>query len=1212
MSARAREGAVLAGRFEVVRQIGAGGMGVVYEAIDRVHGSRVALKTIQAPTPEGLLRLKNEFRALQDLGHPNLVSLAELIEAEGLWFFTMELVAGIDLLAHVRPGGSLDEGRLRAALRGLAHGVQALHHAGLVHRDIKPSNLLVTPDARVVLLDLGLVTGVAHGQQSTELHVVGTVAYMAPEQTASLRVGPPADWYSVGVLLYEALTGRLPFIGAPLEILMNKQKFEPAPPRAIAPAVPPDLDALCTELLRFDPEARPKAREVMARLGAPDASDPAPSAPGSSTSFSSLGAHFVGRTIELEALGAAFAAARAGAAAAAIVEGESGVGKSLLVRRFVEGLPGEVVVVAGRCYERESVPFKAFDGVVDALSRHLARLEPEQASALLPRQAALLAQTFPVLRRIRAFAQTGERAAASAMDPQELRSRLLGAMRELFGRLADRQPVVVVIDDLQWADRDSLQMLAEVLRPPEAPALLLVATLRPIDGAAREALEGALPRGVRRIALGPLSVEDARALACRLLAGGAGPAAEAIVRESGGHPLFIDELARFAGLHRGGESPDAPLRLDDAIALRVAALSPDARMVVGLCAVAGAPLAQEVIARAAALEPVVFGRAVGLLRAGRLVRTGGAGARATIEPYHDRVREAVSDRLDGEVRQGHHRELALALEAADGDPEALSVHWRGAGDNVRAAANALRAAERAEATLAFDHAARLYRTALELQPNQPGALQVRLADSLANAGRGDQAADAYLVALQAAETGQALELRSKAAQQLILAGRFAHGLEETRAVFSMVGIRLPRGPRATLLGLLLRRMWFRLRGLRYRTTRLADVRASDVARLDLCWVFGYVVTGTDSLLGGLMTVRGLLLALRLGEPVRLARSLAIETAWAAAPGPAGERRVRKLLPLTRRLATEAGDLPAIGTTGFASGFAAFAMGRFRESAQTLAETEAFLRERCVGQHQSILAAHYWRVLSLFRLGELSEARRHASRFHTETESRGDLYGQMTTAIGYANLLRWLTSDDPQGGVDEYQRLMERWTWPTYDLQRLFGLLVECDTMLYRSSGAGAHSRLRVDEPQIRSTMLLSLIHWVRIDFFELRGRCALGAATEDPSRRTSLLRETERWARKLERDGCSWAKPWASMLRAGVARVRGHTDAERAHWNAAIASSEACELGLHAQVTRWRLGELVSGDEGRQLIAAADAWMRGQGIVRPDRWVAMLAPSARE
>ena len=235
-------------RFQIVRRLGAGGMGVVYEALDRLRGTRVALKTLRRLSPEALLRFKNEFRALQDLQHPNLVRLGELIADGNQWFFTMELRRGRGLprpreragpgprardLAHPRRGrggcrgrrgrrgrrrprlgrtagertlgadaagggARLRRGAPAPALAQLAHGLAALHAAGKVHRDIKPSNILVTPEGRVVLLDFGVIADVRRG---TDGHVVGTPLYMAPEQAACARsgrrpTGTPSGWCS--------------------------------------------------------------------------------------------------------------------------------------------------------------------------------------------------------------------------------------------------------------------------------------------------------------------------------------------------------------------------------------------------------------------------------------------------------------------------------------------------------------------------------------------------------------------------------------------------------------------------------------------------------------------------------------------------------------------------------------------------------------------------------------------------------------------------------------------------------------------------------------------------------------------------------------------------------------------------------------------------------------------------------------------------------
>ncbi|HTM21426.1 MAG TPA: AAA family ATPase, partial [Kofleriaceae bacterium] len=827
-------------RFEVLAQLGRGGMGVVYRARDRERATVVAIKTLRRLEPETVLRLKIEFRSLQDLEHPNLVNLGELFEADGQWFYTMELVDGVDFLAWVRPGadgafeattrpsdlssspvgvhtlgGEIDEGRLRDALAQLAGGLGALHAAGKVHRDVKPSNVMVDGEGRVVLLDFGLVSDIAEDDLSDH-RVVGTTSYMAPEQAVSASVGPAADWYSVGVMLHQALTGALPFNGPPLVVLMDKQRHEPPPPRALVPAIPRDLDQLCSELLRIDPARRPGAAEVLERLHG-RASRPLRAA----SSAPSLGPTppFVGRTAELGELRAAAAAVGPGRPVAVIVHGDSGVGKSALLRHFTEELARQrpdTVVLAGRCYERESVPFKAVDGVIDALARHLMRVPRAEVGALLPRRAGLVAQVFPVLGRVEAFA-AAPRLISERLDPLELRTRLFDAVRELLARLADRGPLVLVIDDLQWADLDSLELLADVLQPPDGPGLLLLATAR-----AGESPAGVDARLLRVDALPPAeALELTGLLAERLGQGGDAPALATIAAEAGGHPLFIDELIRHALL--GGRP--GRLDLDDALWARISKLDDGERRVLTLCAVAGAPLAQEVAARAAELALGELQRLVAVLRVANLVRTRGPRPTDTIEAYHDRV------------RAGHER-LALALETAEHpDAEALALHWHEAGRPDQAARHALVAAEQAAAALAFDRAARLYQIAVELAPagTDLGALQARLGDALANAGRGAGAAAAYLAAAGDAATAEALELRRRAADQLLRSGHIDEGLAALDDVLAAVGLRLPRSPGRALWSLALRRAHVRLRGLRHRRRDAGEVPPRDLTRIDVCW-----------------------------------------------------------------------------------------------------------------------------------------------------------------------------------------------------------------------------------------------------------------------------------------------------------------------------------------------------------------------------------------
>ena len=1216
-------------------------MGVVYEAWDRERRMRVALKTLRTLSADGILRFKNEFRALQDLQHPNLCSLGELISDRGQWFFTMELVDGVDLLTWVRPRRdgdpalpaatalvdpspsadtlrphgsalagferparpSVDHARLRAALVELARGVGALHAAGVIHRDIKPPNILVDDKGRVVLLDFGLATSAARAGES-DVRVVGTADYMAPEQASGRKVGPEADWYSVGVVLYEALTGAVPFAGAPLEVLLQKQGSEPPPPRSLAPQTPPDLDALCSGLLRKDARERFGARELFDRLRRGGAPEPT-AAPRESS--------FVGRRVELATLEGAFERTRAGQAVTVHVRGESGVGKSALVRHFVARLRAaapDVVVLQGRCYERESVPYKACDGVVDALARWMARLPKVEAASLLPARAGLLAEVFPVLRRVEVVAQAPR--PTHDADPQQRRRQLFAALRELLARLAQRRPLVVVIDDLQWADLDSLALLDAITRPPEGPAMLLVATVRGGEDAPAQR-PSLLAAEARQVILERLPPDDARALAAELLDASGAPlvdlSAELIAEEAGGHPLFIDELVRHARSARADQG--APLQLEDALWDRVRRLDGEAQRLLELVAIAGGPLAQQAAARAADLDFAVFAQHASTLRAANLVRTSGTRAADFIEPYHDRVRATVeAHRSPTELRRAHER-IALGLESTGrADPEALAAHWQGAGDNDKAASYAAQAAERAYKALAFDRAAQLYRQTLVLRP--PGAadvptLQVHLGDALAQTGRGSEAARAYLLAAERSAPADAHELRRRASEQLMRSGHVDEGLQALAPVLAAVKLRLPATSRGALLSLLWRRTRVRLRGIGFRRRQAADLSPALLARVDAAWSAAVGLGNVDTIRGADFAARHLLLALSAGEPSRVARALAFEACLNAVMGPGTLARANALAAAARALADEVGNAHAAALSVAARAIGLHMDGQWRACLPLFDEAERLLRERCTGVAWELSTGNQLRTYSLARLGLLSELAKNVTASLQEAEQRGDLYGSTVLRMGEPNLI-WLATDLPDEARSECQDAIGRWSQRGFHQQHVDFEYAMAQIELYRGDGAAAFERMRAVWPQLERSFTLRL-DVARIVNLDLRGRTAVAAAAAAaPSGRAALLADARRSAGKLERERARWAHPMAAIIRAGVARLVGDEVAALAALDRAIDGFDAAEMSMHAAAARGRRGTLRGGDAGSADLAAMQAWMRSQSVASPERFAAVFVP----
>ena len=1249
------------GRFAIERRLGMGGMGVVYAALDRQRNVKVALKTLRSFSAASVLRFKREFHALHDIQHPNLVTLGELYEEDGTWFFTMELVEGVNFLDYLRPGAPpqpasdltdvdfsstsltptaspaqrmyaaslaapgprYDEARLRSSLAQLVRGLSALHNAGKVHRDVKPSNIMVGGNGRVVLLDFGLVAESDPSASLTGDDAVGTAIYMAPEQAVGHSVDVKADWYSVGVLLYEALVGAPPFVGHNLKILIDKQRVTPVAPRSLCPDVPEDLDEICSALLQIEPRRRPSGEAILRRLGVHDKPSVTTMPPLARASVHTQTQLLVGRDHELAQLERALADTRAGHQVSVYINGESGIGKSTLVRSFCTAAAADerVIVLSGRCYERDSVPYKALDGVIDTLSRTMQRLPKLSAIALIPHRASLLLQVFPVLKHVDVLADAPPH---EVLDPQELRKLVFGALRELFTRMAERYTLIVAIDDLQWADPDGLALLEELLRPPEAPPFLLLATWREAEDqhGLRQRLER-LPGDARHHKLTRLSEEAAAELASALIvrandSGLAGSAdAENIAREAKGHPLFIDELVRHSVLvsgRAGAEDITArPVRLEDVLGERIARLDPTARGILEVAAIAGTPLEQETAARALGMTPAGFGRQATVLRAMHLVRTTGSSGADTIEPYHDRVRSAVLERLRRDEREVRHRELARALDASGrADPEALVEHYCGAKEPEKAGQCAVLAAQGAERALAFDQAARLYQLALALLPEDyptRRTLRIALGDALTNAGRGAEAAQAFTAAAHGATAADALDLRRRAAEQLLVTGHIDEGMVAMRSVLALEGIAYPETPTRALMSILYRRLKLKLRGFGFTERDESLITAKELSRLDVCFNVGLSLAIADTIRGQAFQIYALLMALRAGEPQRLTLSLSTEAVYRAAVGGRGHAQATKLLDTADEQARKVAKAhPQIFALG-ARGQAAFLGGRFRAAAELCERAESLLRERCVGAAWEISTTRLWRSRSLLYLGELAQLSAYLPETIRSCAARSDLVG--TTSLGVSVMpFVHLAADEPELARSSIVESLSRWSTAGYHLQHYYASISQASTSLYAGEPARAHeTALATWQEVVRARM--KRLQIVRVVVLDMRARAALGLAAGDQRERPRLLGEASRDARRIERDGFLIGPALALLVRAQIASLRGDVGSARTQLEQAAHAFDRVDMALHAAVARRCLGQLIGGGAGQALVAQADTFMTAQKIKRPERIVAMLAPGLR-
>jgi serine/threonine protein kinase len=1253
-------------RFSLRRKLGAGGMGVVYEVHDRLMNKTVALKTLSHTDPEQIYRLKREFRTLADVSHPNLAALYELMSEGRHWFFTMELIKGVTFTRYVRsemtkefaerlstpqkqPAADseaetiefaltdrsleadeisnaverrqeiasyhlLDESRLRSALRQLAEGVHHLHESGKLHRDIKPSNVLVTSEGRVVILDFGLVEDVEPANRDSLL--VGTPDYMSPEQGTQLPISRASDWYSVGVMLYEALTGRLPFTGKFFEVVLRKQNRRPVPPIEINPHIPQDLNALCIKLLRRKPLNRPSGRDVLRVLKAERAIFAVPTMP---ELIRETG--FVGRERQLAELHDAFSIARAGNTVSVYVRGVSGMGKSTLVQTFLDEVKQnspETLILQGRCYERESVPYKALDGVVDSLSKHLASLPDSTAALLVPRHAAALARVFPVMLQVDAIFDERD-ARTETGDLFTLRRHAFGALRELSTAVARQQPLIIWTDDLQWADSDSIRLLEDLLRPPDGPPLLLIAGFRAEDVESKsflkQLLQNAGTETCRDIFLDQLRGDEATQLARSLLSSARidmEPLVQSVVREAGGSPFVLEQLCHYALMSESAAT--AGITLATMLEERIRQLPNGSRPLLNTLAVAARPVNQDVAFAVCGCERSEL-EILNALRAAQFVRS--AGTPYAIELYHDRIAETLRLLLPDEERRHIHRRLAQTIEArAFDDPESLYYDYLGAGETARAVYHAQAAARKAAGALAFDRAALYFRRAIELAPAAGDVvdLKIALGDALANAGRPAEAATEFLdAANKTAAHGhfagtrvfaaRALELQQRAGAQLLMGGHIKEGLEVFEAVLRAADFKLPRGPKTALLSLLMRRAWIGMRGLDFTERDSESVSEADLHRIDLCWSIAAGLGVVDLIRGAEFQSRHLLLSLRAGEVYRVARAMAFETVQTATAGGPAAERARELADQTEALAQRSGNPHAIGLAIWARGLSAYLIGDWRASAELCERAAEVLRDQCTGATWELTVANRFMLTSLMFLGELTEVARRVPQLLNAALEQGNLFAATDLRTRLNPI--WLAADEPDMARDEVIQAMMVWPREGFHLQHYMSLAALAQIELYTGDTEVAWKHIDGQLRPLDKSLLLRP-QGLRIDALHLRARLALASATG--AERQERLRIAQTCADRIAREDMPWSNPLAQLIHAAIARQEGDASRAAALTKRAVEGFVAAHMALYAATARRRLGELLRGDEGQALVTQSTEWMSHQQIKNPTAVANLMAP----
>jgi tetratricopeptide (TPR) repeat protein len=749
-----RPGLVLRERYRLDSEIGRGAMGVVFRGTDLELLRPVAVKVLatriggtgqekgagvtgkgedgtgkRTDSDDMRSRFLREARAAAALNHPNIVAIYDVGEDQGFPFFIMELVDGPNL-------GQTPPHELAKVIEFAGQICAALAHAhanDIVHRDLKPANVLLS-GTTIKLADLGLALPSRGSRISHAGTIVGTAAYMAPEQALGKTVDGRTDLYALGVVLYELTTGRVPFPGGdPLATISQHLHAPVVPPRVLRPDLPRAVETVILRLLAKDPAQRfATAAETATALRQALAESTEELEDGGGGAVALLDAlsrgRLVARSTELAEARELWRRAQEGHGHVLLLSGEPGSGKTRLAREvIVQATLDGAVVLSGACYEYEAAtPYLPF---VEAFRRWVREHKDDgKLRELLGEGAAQIAKLAPEIE-----ARLGPFPARHALPAHEERLLFFDAVTNLFARLAQRQSLLFYLDDLHWADSGTLWLLGHLVRHLREARVLIAASYRDTELDRAHPLAKALvdwnrERSTTRIVLKRFNADETRAQIAALLDDNiSGEFSEAVYRETEGNPFFVEEVMkalieqgsvrRESGRWQRCELVDLviPQSVKEAIGNRLDRVSAECNEILRAAAVLGKTFTiDELIAATEGQNENQLFDALDEAVAAQLLA---ADREQAFQFTHDKIREVLYEELNPIRRRRLHLRTAQGLEKhrerAPVAVETLAHHFIHAGEYERGLTYARQAAAEAEHIFAYDEAIAAYGRALE-------------------------------------------------------------------------------------------------------------------------------------------------------------------------------------------------------------------------------------------------------------------------------------------------------------------------------------------------------------------------------------------------------------------------------------------------------------------------------------------------------------------
>ncbi len=1215
------------GCFLLIRQLGKGGMGNVYSAIDLRSTAHVAVKVMRHLDSWSIYRFVEEFSWLSQLNHPHLVKLYDAYSEGDIRYFSMEQVDGLTIRQWFQ---TLDPGEnrwalLRQVLAEAASAIRFLHDCEVIHRDVKPSNLMITPGRRAMLLDLGLA--MRAGKAKDAVHavdgskIVGTIQYLSPESLSGEQPTFASDWYSFGVLIYETITNAYPPIAidphnndVTARYSINRKVL-----REKLTDYPEDLVELCIDLLSVDPDERPTGNQIIERLGIEV---------NQTISFAAETC-CLGREDVLSALDA-FMRTSEDAAKLVLIRGESGIGKTTVAKHWMADTqlhdPG-CLILQIRCHLQDHTPLRALNLLAQQLVTVLPDLPDHLWSDLAESEGAEIIYGFPQMQQLVKLRLRPKDPAIGVTELAARRAAGLHALLYWLCKLSQRQRVVLVIDDAQWADADSGRLLAQLFGTNIGfqGTLVLLDQGTTVQSPLVETIFSSLSDPTNHkleITLQPLADTSCLELlakwSSRVGLELSHVIATNLTRRSGGNPFLLREvLSAYVNhvFHAKVEDDEwikfeSGRHSDGHLQSRFSLLPLSMERVLQFLAIADEPLGFHQLQMVSRVLPNELLPLINYLASQGWIRINGTSLDSDLEIAHDRFREVVLESMPQERRHRRHYRLARTLSSESPPPWARIAHHYWRSERFReAAACYMEAALIAARNNAFVEALWYLERANHPEADrseqeQRKALRFR-ADCSAASGNWSQAIEDYQ-ALKQNATGaeEQVLLDCLTGEQWIRLGQLDNALERLSAALDSLSANQTK-----------RRSWLPkfqsipdtlVQRVLTLSPRAEAATYEHFTASEQCLNrIGTPLAFLDLGLGAKLVTTLAQIATERGNDCD--RALAI-LRWATLLSLAGQLNPRgtiRCLRIGRKLARASGNQTAIafGQTcmflwQYMQGHFQSAL-RFGERSLSRYRTAELANQWEIGFVQWSMLSHYW------HLGELRRLCDSATELRKQALARSDAMWTFWMHTHSAHLVDLIHDDIEQGqrSIELAAKAIDR-QWD--QSPQFFFWISQVRQQLYEGNAAGGLQRFHADWDFLCKSPLSRIKHYAWMAHTLLLC-CNLAAYRQQSQSVQVTVTEANRCISRIKALNVPTFSLIADAQRLVVDTIAGQS-ANPQSWRECVRALQSEGLTLHALALLWHAERLPAiGSHFREDVPPR-LQFKQLGVVNPERMLDLILP----